>query len=89
MQTITLFKNTTDNWCPNYHENLVQVTFHGNIQPYIKDDPCYRVSVWGADDMGMEYDTKNENEAYTLFMQVIGLENVNIVDLTELGFVSA
>lgn len=89
MNRIEVFKETLDDWYPNYHGNLVRVTFHGNIASPEEDTPYYRVSVWGADDCGMEYDTESERVAHTIFMEVIGLKTVNWEELSELGFVSA
>jgi len=82
------FKKTQDNWCGNYYNELVKLTFHGNITPY-REIPTYRVSVWGNDNMGMEFDTKNERTAHFIFQQVIGLEYVNKTDLIKLNFVSS
>ena len=82
------FKKTQDNWCGNYYNELVKLTFHGNITPY-REIPTYRVSVRGNDDMGMEFDTNDERTAHCIFQQVIGLEYVNKTDLIKLNFVSA
>lgn len=89
MNRIEVFKKTEDDWYPNYQILMVRVTYHGNIALPTEDVPFYRVSVWGADDCGMEYDTDNEKEAYTIFMQTIGLKYVNMADLKQLGFVPA
>jgi hypothetical protein len=45
--------------------------------------------VWGNDDDGMEYDCDNETEAWTMFLQVIGMKFVNKEDLKKLGYVPA
>jgi len=82
----TCFKKTKDNWCGNYYNELVKLTFHGNISPY-QETPIYRVSIWGNDNMGMEFDTNNELTAQGIFQQVIGLEYVNRADLIKLNFV--
>lgn len=87
MNRCEVYKETTDDWCPNFHGNLVEVTFHGNITRPKQDIPVYRVSVWGNDDLGMEFDTEDEKTALTIFMQVIGLKYVTFVDLKQLGFV--
>lgn len=92
----SVYKTTTDNWCGNYQiitpystTELVEVKFHGNIASPNESVPYYRVSVWGNDDLGMEFDCDNEREANTIFMQVIGLESVTFKNLKSLGFVSA
>ena len=60
----TVFKRTNDDWCPSYgvhinsrhnpikdRGNLVEVTFLK-----FPTAPGYRTCVWGADDMGMDFD---------------------------------
>lgn len=89
MNRTEVFKETIDNWCPNYHGTLVRVTYHGDIEAWRKGVPCYRVSVWGNDDIGMEYDTEDEKEALAVFMHVIGYPYVNMINLKQLGFVPA
>jgi hypothetical protein len=49
----------------------------------------WRVSVWGEDYCGMEFDEHYENIVFNKFLQVIGMEYVNKKVLTELGFVTA
>ena len=92
MNKFSVYKKTTDNFCGNYMltngDQLVNVTFHGNISP--PNHPLYyRVSVWGNDDLGFEYDTDSESDAYTKFMLVIGLENITFDLLRDIGFVFA
>jgi len=90
---IVVYKDTKDNWYPPYYrkgfeENIpmVCVIYHHKIdteEPY-----AYRTSVWGADDLGMGFDSASEGTAYQKFIEVISLPTVNIEDLKMLGFVS-
>jgi hypothetical protein len=87
--TVEVFKQTQDDWFPCYkliHKtNLVIVRFSALNPEYNK----WRVSVWGEDDCGMEFDEQYENIAFNKFLQVIGMEYVNKKALIELGFVTA
>lgn len=94
----SVYKKTSDNWCGNYtiitpHAStdidLVEVKFHGNIASPQESVPYYRVSVWGNDDCGMEFDCDNEKLALTKFMEVIGLEIITFDALKQLEFISA
>jgi len=84
---VNVFKRTTDDWYGSYRLDntdngmLVEVGF-ANL------DGLFRVSVWGTDDCGMEFDRESENEAWNIFLGVIGMENVNRKELIDLGFVS-
>jgi hypothetical protein len=88
------YKRTSDNFCGNFKvENsnyieLVEVMYHGNIALF-EEEEIYRVSVWGDDDCGMEYDTPNKEEAIGVFMDVIGLKAITFDKLKKLGFKSA
>ena len=86
----TVYKLTQDDWFPSVYSDcgdLVFVSFHGNIHDSCKElEPVYRTSVWGGDDTGMEFDSTNEAESWTVFLQVIGLDYVNMRELSELGF---
>jgi hypothetical protein len=91
---ISVFKPTNDEWYPSFkidgwydgikNQALVEVTFTGQLS-----DGTWRVCAWGADDHGMELDQETEGHALTTFMQVIGMNYVNIKDLITLGFISA
>jgi hypothetical protein len=88
---INVFKKTKDNWYPNYEErisgdSLVEVSFM-KLYPSEEYPENYRVCIWGADDFGMEKDFVTENEAWVVFLEVIGLEFVNHRELEELGFI--
>ena len=90
-----VFKETSDNWYGNYIvtspyvKELVEVEFHGNIALPKEPVPFYRVSVWGNDDCGMEFDCDNEKLALSVFMEVIGWDDVKKKKLSDLGFKSA
>lgn len=88
-----VFKRTTDNWRPSYKMDdgktmLASVTFT-QIEPESLIDVKWRVCVWGNDDCGMELDFDDEKIAWCCFLRVIGLDDVTIAALLELGFVSA
>lgn len=85
---ITVYKNTTDNWCGNFKiegdcrvSDLVQV----NLSQLL--DGEWRVSVWGNDDLGMDLDFKEEEffKAKSLFLGIIQLEDVTIEKMKEFG----
>ena len=90
-----VFKETSDDWYGNYIvtspyvKELVEVEFHGNIAAPLEPVPFYRVSVWGNDDCGMEFDCDNEKLALSVFMEVIGWDDVKMEKLSDLGFKSA
>jgi len=52
-------------------------------------DGTWRTCVWGTDDCGMEYDCDNGAECLEKFLQVIGMDYVDMEELTNIGFVSA
>jgi hypothetical protein len=96
----TVFKLTQDDWHGSYtlsdwyvgtkpgDTKLVTVTFNGNISPP-NEAPMYRTCVWGNDDCGLEFDSYLEGEVWNKFLQVIGMEYVNMDSVISLGFVSA
>ena len=81
------FKNTKDYWAPNYNKNQVKLSYHGVINPYVQDITkfVYRVSVWGADDLGMDRDFDNHLDAKKLFNKIDSLKYVNKDILLDLG----
>jgi len=88
MKTCSVYKKTSDNWCPNYNYDFVMVSFcQTGPNPPINGE--WRVCVWGADDFGMERDFKNKDEAWQVFIEVISLDNVTIDELKLLEFISA
>lgn len=93
---VEVFKRTQDNWYGNYRvegdqrvSDLVEVCFLNLLPTQTPGSPNWRVCVWGNDDCGMELDFENETQAWTMFLQVIGLKYVNRNSLIALGFVSA
>lgn len=94
MNRTSAFKKTSDDWYPCYviandnrhKDGLVEVSFHGNINPPSYGYATYRVSVWGADDMGMDFDTGIESEALELYHKVLDIPIVSKIDLIALGF---
>ena len=78
---ISVYKPTDDDWS-NYYSDLVQVRLCKTT------DDMWRVCVWGDDDIGMEIDYQHNQESYalTMFMQVVGLERVNMETLSKMGF---
>lgn len=86
-----VFKLTRDNWFPSYklgNNMAVKVSFL-TLVSYKTDGNKWRVCIWGEDDCGMEKDFVSEAEAFTTFLQVIGLDFVNFDNLHKMGFYSA
>lgn len=81
LKDATILKWTTDDWCPNFHDTLVEVSFHVSIGPGGYDG-CSRVCVWGADDIGMELDGDDAEET---FLKIIQLDDLTFDNLKELG----
>jgi len=89
MYEVDVFKRTQDSWFPSY---IVDDQF----DPYLvsisfctldnEDGGGYLVSAWGADDMGLSRSFINESEAWIMFLEIIGLDYVNIKDLRDRGF---
>jgi hypothetical protein len=88
--TIEVYKETQDDWFPCYklihHTNLVIVRF-SKLRPETNSN--WRVSVWGEDDCGMEWDNDNEATTFNVFLQTIGLEYVNKSNLKSMGFITS
>jgi len=59
--------STTDNWCPNFEGDKVEVSKMQLLPETGEEYGQYRVCVWGEDDLGMEYDSTNRDEIETLF----------------------
>jgi hypothetical protein len=92
---VEVLKPTNDDWHGSYSvkgwispngtdQMFVQVIFNGMI-----GNGIWRTCVWGNDDCGMEYDCYNEQECWCKFLEVIGMEYVDMVVLSALDFVSA
>lgn len=57
-----IFKQTLDDWYPNFHGNKAKLIYHGDISWREEQNSCYRVSCWGNDDFGINKDFKSETE---------------------------
>ena len=86
-----VFKRTSDDWCPSYFlqqgQGLVEVSFLQTLS--VSRVQCWLVCAWGGDDCGLEKVFESEIEAWCCFLQVIGLEDVTMRALIDLGFVTA
>jgi len=83
----TILIKTTDDWCPNFNDDEVRLS----VDRLIGMPITYRVSVWGADDLGMEKDftmPNPEEEAVRLFEKIKRMESVSFDILKGFGFVS-
>lgn len=94
---VRVFKLTDDDWYPSHflgdyyrgqapgNVKLVEVSFIELM------DGCFRVCVWGNDDLGMELDfmSYEHAEAEHMFHTVIAQDRVNKDKLEEWGFVYA
>jgi hypothetical protein len=87
---VDVYKETRDDWYGSFEVTgevpalAVRVSFCGQL-----DNGKWRTCVWGTDDCGMEQDFDTEAGAWTAFVQVIGLDYVDMKGLVELGFYSA
>jgi hypothetical protein len=96
MNTISAYKETTDNWFPsfkfvgNQNRNFVNVEFT-KIEPNTLTTgiDAWRVCAWGNDDFGLELDYTDRIEALNMFYAIITLEYVNVDILCGYGFKSA
>lgn len=77
---IDVFKETQDDWCPCFQNNLVEVSLFR-----LKEVSQWGVCVWGEDDLGYNIDLDTESEALTVFMQIIGSAYVNFDTIKSLG----
>lgn len=78
-------KETKDNFCGNYgkNENLVEVRFC-----YSYPNKNWRVDVWGDDDFGIIFETKDRDEALSMFNKLCEMEFIEQEELYKLGFVN-
>ena len=97
MQPTRVFKLTDDDWSPSHYlgdyymgqkpmtVKLVEVSVLELV------DGCFRVCVWGNDDLGMERDFMpyEHSLAQKMFHDVVALDRVNKDKLEEWGFVYA
>lgn len=82
---IKVYKDTVDDWYPNFENNLVSVSIHPD-NSYGNE---WRLSVWGDDDFGLEKLYKTEDAVLTEFMQIISKETIKQSYLKECGFTTA
>ncbi len=64
---IRFFYPTSDNWCPNFIRNTVEVSVHVYYNPLLTGTIPHgliRICVTGADDTGMERDERLPIEQY-------------------------
>lgn len=81
---------TKENWCPSFKKDDIAHWINndfktpcpfklGVIASLSKLGPptnMFRVSVWGADDMGMDVDFKTKNEARALFYSLLNRRRI-------------
>lgn len=67
----------------------MRVQFHGDINYRPELPPCFRVSVWGTDDFGLEKDFGSEADAMNLFMEIIQMKMLYIQELRNMGMYNA
>jgi len=88
-----VFKLTSDDWHPSYklngHHKGVKGPQMVEVSHLKLTNGEYRVCVWGADDCGMDFDTKSGNKALRTFLTVISWDDVTMSGLKELGFIPA
>lgn len=88
MHKRTAFKLTNDNWHPSYELNswvkgkeppnmLVHVSFLPLHPTAPREKMLYRVSVWGNDDYGLEFDYDSPLMALDVFDEIMKLEYVD------------
>jgi len=83
-ESIRVRVKTSDDWHPNHKGDLVEVSYLGKLP-----DGNSRVCVWGADDLGMEYDVKDKGLARKMFRKLKDKDNITKAELISLGFVYA
>ena len=93
MKRVDVYKLTQDCWYPEFtceDGKLVMVSFL-KTGPKDLENYEWRVCAWGNDDCGLEKDFPENQEAsaWTCFLEVIGMEFVNMQNLIDLGFKSA
>ena len=58
---------TTDDWFPTFEGNHVRVSLTFDMRRESLTPDAWRVQIWGADDMGMEIEVANYEEASALY----------------------
>lgn len=81
-ERITCFKRTTDEWYGEFrihndgrHEKERYV--HVSFMPLNTTPILWRVCVWGNDDLGMEFDTEEYENALEVYTELVLLPVVN------------
>ena len=67
MKRIDVFKKTSDNWYPNYPNDMVKISFLKLPNILQNSDAEWRVCIWGNDDFGLERDFQSKKEAMKTF----------------------
>jgi len=80
------FKKTTDDWCPNFKDDLVSVTLFKHSQWPASPTDIDRVCVWGNDDCGMEYDGEDADYKFNI---ILSMDDVTFHGLKAIGLKSA
>lgn len=89
MKELTKMIKASDNWCPCYANNTVEVKLRELPSAYPKSPRIIRLSIWGADDLGYDIDFyENEfvsAERYYDFAKYIydNLPNIINMDFVE------
>ena len=81
--SLSIVKNTKDDWCPSYPGNKVKLSFYSTIRDKYTQ---FRVCCWGKDDLGMERDFNTEMQARLMFIYLSGLSFINFNHLQKLNF---
>lgn len=83
-----VYKKTTDIWLScdtlNTGELILNVEFK-ELTITSNDPKQWLVNVYGDDDCYMQKTFNSEKEAWCIFLQIIGLDNVTISSLSKLG----
>ncbi len=82
----TVYKKTSDIFLSygklNTGENVVSVSFR---EEYVNDYKYWLVSVDSDDDCNMSNTYNSEREAWCIFLQIIGLDDVTLLALKDIG----
>lgn len=84
----SVYKETEDDWCrsftlSDFNRTLVKISYM-KILPGEKGE-WYRILISGTDDFMMNFDTRSEEQALTLFNHLCVMKTVNIDDAQKLG----
>jgi len=81
-QSIECMCKTSDDWYPNFTGNMVMVS----LTQYADYG---RVSIWGADDSGMEKEYEDIRVAASEYSELLSRELITRTLLDSLGFIGA